>query len=122
MIGFCLACDKPLTGNQRDWCSERCRKRYERLSVKYPALSAKRPLSEVLVRDSSAFVRVPSAIVVVLVVKYDDNGWGDLNRDMDGWTIKSRFRGELAEIALKWLKKAFSRWSFELISIEIHKT
>lgn len=122
MNTHCLACDQPLTGNQRRFCSDRCRKRYKRMSETYPHLSENEPLSRFFVRDSAAFVRVPSAITVILVIKYNPNGWGDANRKMDAWTIKSQFRSELAKMALKWLKTAFDRWDFELISIDVHKS
>lgn len=77
---------------------------------------------DAFVRESSAFVRESSVITVLLVIKYDPNGWEDLNRDMDSWSIKVRFKAEIAKFALKTLKKLFERWSFELVSVEVHKT
>lgn len=121
MHTHCLACDTPLTGKQRKFCSESCRKRYSRMSVNHPGLSGNRPISMLNVRESSGFVRESSAIGVVILIKYNDNGWGDVNRKMDAWSIKTRYRAALAKYALKWLETHFERWSFELVSIDVVK-
>ncbi len=92
------------------------------MSKKYPVLSDKRPLNDAFVRDASGFVQIPSAITVIMVIKYNNNGFGEVNRGLDNWTIKSQFKAKLIEFAVKTLKKLLDRWDFDLISAEIHKT
>lgn len=129
MIRFCLVCDKQLTGRQRYYCSDKCRKRYERILQQYPELSevspgmsAKRPLSELFVRDASELVRESSVIAVVLVIGYNDNGWGDVNRQMDTWSIKTQFRAEITLFALNWLKNNYPKWKFKLKNSDVKRS
>lgn len=123
MIGHCLVCDKPLSGRQKYYCSDAHRKRYERLSEQYPFLSAKRPLSAAFVRDTSGFVRVPSAITTILVVKYETNGVGvGLDAGMQRFAVKSLYRPRLAKAALDVLNDIFEGWSFDIHSVEVHIT
>lgn len=123
MIGFCLVCDKPLRGRQKYYCCEAHRKRYERLSVQYPFLSEKRPLSAAFVRDTSGFVRVPSAITTILVVKYRTNDIGEgMESGMNRFAIKSVFRPELAKSAVNLLEGIFQGWDFEVHSVDTHTT
>jgi len=129
MIRFCIACDEQLTGRQRYYCSDKCRKRYERILAQYPELSevspgmsAKRPLSDLFVRDASEFVREASAIAIVVVISYDDNGWGDVNRQMDTWAIKTNFKAEITRFALDWLKRNYPKWKFKLKSSDVNRS
>lgn len=118
MPGFCVACDKSLTGRQKYYCSEACRKKYKRLSVLYPALSGMRPASQAFVRDASGFVRDASGIAVIIVIKYNHH---NRTHESDGYAIKSQFGKEMQQMALQSLKRLFPGWDFEIKRFDVQK-
>ena len=117
--GYCYACDKPLSGKQRRWCSDACRKRVERLSDN-PGSSENRPQNNTDVRLSSEFVRVPSAneIIIEVVVRYNDNGY---QFEYSGFTIKHQFREELERFIRQKLLESITQWTFEVVKVEVRK-
>lgn len=118
MPGYCIACDKKLRGRQRLYCSESCRKRYKRLSAMYPGLADNRPLSELFVRDNSAFDRETSVIAIKMLIKYQDRG---RTHQTDGWAIKTKFAREMQKKALETLKELFYDWGFKIVNVEVMK-
>lgn len=116
--GFCLACDRPLTGKQRKWCSERCRKAFDRASVNGVLLSENFPGLGVNGRDLSVFVREASefSAVVVAVVEYDP---GKFRAEYDNWSIKYH-TGEQVKAALEQaMRQVNHRWVVEVACLKV---
>lgn len=114
----CLTCDKLLTGKQRKFCSDACRQRHDRLTANNPDMTANQPVTSLNDRKLTAFDRESTAIVVIMVIKYNDHG---LTHESDAYAVKSLFAREIQQAALQSLRGLFYDWEFKIKSIDVRK-
>lgn len=122
MYGYCITCDQKLTGRQRYYCSNQCRKRYERLAAQWPVLADKQPLSVAFGRDATSLGHDATAIATVIVIKYEATGPANMSDGMSRFAVRSLYRPQVAASALKVLESLFPGWKFELIRLEVNIT
>ena len=114
----CLTCDKLLSGKQRKFCCDACRQKYDRLTANNPDMTANQPVSSLNDRKLTALDRESTAIVVIMVIKYNDHG---KTHESDGWAVKSMFAREIQKMALQSLKGLFYDRDFRIKSIDVRK-
>ncbi len=114
----CLVCDKLLTGKQTKFCCDAHRQKYDRLTANNPDMTVNQPVSSLNDRKLTAIDRESSAIIVVMVIKYDNHG---RTHESDGYAVKSQFGKELQKMALQSLKSLFYDWDFRIKSIDVQK-
>lgn len=114
----CLACDQLLVGKQRKFCCDACRQRYDRLTANNPDMTANQPVSSLNDRKLTAFDRESTAIVVIMVIKYNDHG---KTHESDNYAVKSMFGREIQKMALQSLRELFYDWEFRIKSIDVRK-
>lgn len=119
---YCQACDKPLTGKQRKYCSDACRMRFNR-SVRSQMLENSSENEQGIIKSfgviRESFGNQPEqTILITLLVEYDTNGY---ETERDGWVIKTLFRGELMRWVGQTLTTEMPKWSFKVKKINLHK-
>lgn len=121
--GFCQACDKPLTGKQRKWCSDACRMRYKRTAASSGPFGPGSGLGSG-VRQSFGNVRISfengekNTIQARIIIKYDSQGW---EAEWDGFVIKTELRSHLRQFLGEILQELFPRWKFGGIEVEVKR-
>lgn len=66
----------------------------------------------------TAFDRESTAIVLIMVIKYNDHG---KTHESDNYAVKSMFAREIQKMALQALKQLFYDWDFRIKSIDVRK-